>query len=302
MLDFPRRTDSCHACEIGHTSSELNSIDPTRTALVLGSSFLGVYAHAGFLNGLDASGLRPARVVGASAGALAGSLYAFGLRGDVLREAALDLKLRRSFVDAGVCLRLPGVISTLWSSGLFHGMKTVECLRSRFGAMDLTELELPLDLAVTDAETSRLEIRREGPLAELVMASCAVPVLFCLQTVGGRRYLDGGIAGELPFEHLLDDPRIDTVILHRIRHESGSVPGFFKSSVGNAIGVTRRTISHEVHRLRSELARIRGKRVIEMKTTTPFPGLFSHRRAPLCYERGLETGLRILESLKPSPP
>lgn len=260
---------------------------------MLGSSFLGVYAHAGFLNGMNASGLRPARVVGASAGALAGSLYAFGLRGDALRDAALDLKLRRSFVDAGVCLRLPGVISTLWSSGLFHGRKTVECLRARFGAVDLAELELPLDLAVTDVETSRLEIRREGPLAELVMASCAVPVLFCIQQVDGKRYLDGGIAGELPFEHLLDDPRIDTVILHRIRHESGSVPGFFKSSVGNAIGVTRRTISHEVHRLRMDLARIPGKRVIEMKTTTPFPGLFSHHRAPLCYDRGFETGLGI---------
>ncbi len=268
---------------------------------MLGSSFLGVYAHAGFLNGMNASGLRPARVVGASAGALAGSLYASGLRGDALRDAALDLKLRRSFVDAGVCLRLPGVISTLWSSGLFHGRKTVECLRARFGTVDLAELDLPLDLAVTNVETSRLGIRREGPLAELVMASCAVPVLFCIQHVDAKRYLDGGIAGELPFEHLLDDPRIDTVILHRIRHESGSVPGFFKSSVGNSIGVTRRTISHEVHRLRMELARIRGKRVIEMKTTTPFPGLFSHHRAPICYKLGFETGLGIrdLDNLPP---
>lgn len=261
-----------------------------------------MYAHAGFLNGLEASGLRPGRVVGASAGALAGSLYAFGLRGDALRDAALDLKLRRSFVDAGVCLRLPGVISTLWSSGLFHGGKTVECLRSRFGETDLTELDLPLDLAVTDVETSTLEIRREGPLAELVMASCAVPVLFCIQNVGGKRYLDGGIAGDLPFEHLLDEPQIDTVILHRIRHEAGSVPSLFKSAVGNAVGVTRGTIGHEVHRLRSDLAQFRGKRVIVMETITPFPGLFTHRRAPLCYERGFETGIRIRNTMDAPTP
>ncbi len=48
--------------------------DPRRTAVVLGSSLLGVYAHAGFLNGLHTRGFEPARIAGASAGALAGAL------------------------------------------------------------------------------------------------------------------------------------------------------------------------------------------------------------------------------------
>jgi predicted acylesterase/phospholipase RssA len=37
-------------------------------AVALGSSLLGYYAHAGFLNGLAAAGLHPARISGASAG------------------------------------------------------------------------------------------------------------------------------------------------------------------------------------------------------------------------------------------
>lgn len=266
--------------------------------MVLGSSFLGVYAHAGFLNGLEAAGWQPARIAGASAGALAGSLYAAGLRGESLRSAALDLKLRRSFVDAGVAFRLPGVLSSLWSSGLFSGRKTVNYLRSLFGDVDLSGLGFPLDLAVTDVESSSLEIRRSGPLAELVMASCAVPILFSIQNVGDCRYLDGGIGGDLPFEHLIDDPAIDTLILHRIRHEAGSTPALFKRTVGNSIGVTLRSINREVHRLRVERARARGIRVVEMETLTPFPGLFTHKRAAGCYERGLETGMALFKPIE----
>ncbi len=270
------------------------SIDPSRSAVVLGSSFLGVYAHAGFLNAMDEAGFVPARVAGASAGALAGALYASGLRGGELRDAALDRRLRGSFVDAGWVWRLPGLVSTLWASGLFSGAKTVAHLKTVLGDADVADLAVPLDIAVTDADASVPEIRREGPLAELVMASCAVPILFSNQRVGGKCYLDGGIAGDLPFGHLADDPSIDHIILHRIVHEAGSAPGFFRRSTGHAFGVTRRTVSGEAHRLRVDLARSRGKRVIGLETATPFPGLFTHRLAAACYGLGLESGRGFL--------
>lgn len=268
----------------------MNPIDPSRTALVLGSSFLGVYAHAGFLNGIDQAGFRPARLAGASAGALAGSLYAFGLRGEALRAAALDLKLRRSFLDAGGLFRLPGLITTLWSSGLFSGRGTVAHLRRLFDGIDLARLGIPLDIAVTNTATAETEIMRKGPLAECVMASCAVPLLFEIQSINGGSYLDGGIAGELPFEHLIEDPSIDTLILHRIRHENGSAPPFFHRTAGHSLGVTWRTVSRDVHRLRVQRALSSGKRVIEIETRTPFPGLFTHRLSADCYARGFETG------------
>lgn len=266
------------------------SLDPSRCAVVLGSSFLGVYAHAGFLNGLAEAGLLPRRIVGASAGALAGAFFASGLRGEALREAALDLKLRRSFVDAGWVLRLPGLLSSCWASGLFTGAGAVARVRELCGDIDLAQLDPPLDIAVTDADTSLPEIRRSGPLAELVMASCAVPMLFEIQRIDGKCYLDGGIAGDVPFGHLIDDPSIETIVLHRIRHDQGSTPGFFRRGLGHSFGVTRRTIASEVHRLRLDLARSRGKRVMEIDTVTPFPGLFSHKLAPECYHLGLATG------------
>jgi predicted acylesterase/phospholipase RssA len=76
-------------------------LDPAHTAVILGSSFLGVYAHAGFMSALDSLGFSPARIAGSSGGALAGAFHACGLRGEALRDTALDPKLRRSFFDLG---------------------------------------------------------------------------------------------------------------------------------------------------------------------------------------------------------
>lgn len=270
------------------TTSAENPAPRPGLAVVLGSSFLGVYAHSGFLNGLLNTGLAPARIAGASAGALAGALFASGLRGEALRSAALDPSLRLSFADPGALWRLPGVLSSLWASGIFNGKNTIGHLHRLLGDVDLSAL--PLDIAVTDVAASRVEILRAGPLAPLVMASCAVPGLFTIQNVGGKDYLDGGIACELPFEHLLDDPSIDTILIHRIRHENGSGPNVRWRTVSDAIGASHHTVCQELHRLRWDLARDKGKRLIVIDTLTPFPGLFSNKLAPLCYERGFGSG------------
>lgn len=274
-----------------------SSPDPTRTAVVLCSSFLGVYAHAGFLNGLADAGFAPARLSGASAGALAGAFFACGLRGDALRDAALDDRLRRSFLDPGCLWRLPGVATSLWSTGIFHGRRTVKYLRRRLGERDLAEFDSPaLDIAVTNVSSARAESLRRGPLAELVVASCAVPALFTVQEIGGERYLDGGIAAEHPYEHLLDESGIDTILIHRIRHEENSGPTVNWENASSIIGISHETTSNELHRLRSRGAEERGKRLVEIRTETPFPGVFSNRRAPGCYERGYRTAADFLRT------
>lgn len=270
-----------------------------RTAVVLASSFLGVYAHSGFLSGLDEAGFRPARIAGASAGALAGALFACGLRGPELREAALSESLRRSFLDAGALLRLPGVASSLWATGIFRGHRTVAYLKKLLGERDLAGLAL--DLAVTDIGLHQVEIRQRGPLAELIMASCAVPGLFTVQVVEGRRYLDGGIAAELPYEHLIDDPDIDRILIHRIL--PGKSPGspIPWPCVAHAIGASHQTTAQELHRMRLDKAARHGKRIEEITTTTPFPGIFGARRPARCFELGRQSALSLLPNATQSP-
>ncbi|MBB5353652.1 putative acylesterase/phospholipase RssA [Haloferula luteola] len=269
--------------------------NPHRTAVVLGSSLLGVYAHAGFLNGLIDRGFHPARLSGASAGALAGALYACGLRGDDLRHAALDPKMRWSYFDLGFLWRMPGVGSVLWANGIFHGKGKVRHLRKLLGDAQLDGLKL--DIAVTDIESQETVIRHSGPLPELVMASCAVPGLFTIQNVGNHRYLDGGIAAEYPFEHLLDRDDIDTILIHRIQHIENSSPVVNWETVAKSVGCTHHTACKALHAHRLRIAADRGKRVVEVTTTTPFPSIFNNRHAVPCYEAGHATAL---QSISPS--
>ena len=264
--------------------------DPSGTALVLGSSMLGVYAHAGFLNGLDQLGFEPARIAGASAGALAGALRACGLRGDSLRAAALDPRMRWSYFDPGFIWRMPGVGSVLWSNGIFHGKGKVRHLRKLLGDVDLEGRGL--DVAVTDVETNETVILERGPLPELVMASCAVPGLFTIQNVGGRRYLDGGIAAEYPFEHLIHRPGIHTILIHRIAHQTNSSPIVGWETVAKSIGCTHHTACMALHRHRLRLAAEAGKQVVEITTTTPFPSILTNSRAAACYDLGHQSALR----------
>lgn len=264
-------------------------------AVALGSSLLGYYAHAGFLNGLAAAGLHPEKISGASAGAIAGALHAAGLRGERLKEAALDSSLRWSFFDAAALLRLPGVLSALWSSGIFSGKNAVRRFQGMLDVDDLADLKSPtLEIAVTDSVRHLTEIRSEGPLAELIVASCAVPGLIGIQRVGEKRYIDGGVACEVPFEQWLDDPAVHTIVVHRIRHEDGTGPAVSWETIATSIGSAHSTVCGELHRHRRELARMKGKRLIEIETHTPVPGLFSQRRAPLCYERGHESGRAVI--------
>ena len=258
-------------------------------AVALGSSFLGYYCHAGFLNGLAAAGLHPAKIAGSSAGALTGSLYAAGLRGDALKDAVLDPALRWSFFDWGSVFRLPGVLSVFWSSGLFSGKRAVKCLQRLVDGRDLSSLESPtMEIAVTDAISHRPEILRKGPLAELIVASCAVPGMLTIQRVGEKRYIDGGVACEAPFEQWLDDPSIDTIIVHRIRHEPNSGPTMNWETVATSIGSAHHAVCNELHRHRLELARVKGKRVIELITITPMPSLITQNGALRCYDLGFE--------------
>lgn len=263
-------------------------------AVALGSSLLGYYAHAGFLNGLAVAGLHPAKIAGSSAGALSGSLYAAGIRGEALKEAVLDPALRWSFFDWGSVFRLPGVLSVFWASGLFSGKRAVKRLRRLVDGIDLAELKGPtMEIAVTDAISHRPEILREGPLAELIVASCAVPGMLTIQRVGERRFIDGGIACEIPFEQWLDDPEVETIIVHRIRHEAGSGPTVNWETVATSIGSAHQTVCNELHRHRAALAKAKGKKLIEVDTLTPMPSLITQGGAGLCYERGFEGGSAV---------
>src|SRR5512138_2113145 len=148
--------------------------------LGLSSGFFGFFAHAGVVSVLEEEGIAPVRVVGSSAGALAGGLWAAGLPAARLREELLALR-REHFWDPR-----PGL-------GLLRGALFRARLEALLPVRTFEECPRPLAVSAFDVLARRTGVLREGPLARALHASCAVPFLFHPVWIGARAYLDGGV-------------------------------------------------------------------------------------------------------------
>jgi len=266
-------------------------------ALALGSAFLGVYTHGGFLCGLEQAGILPGHVSGASAGALAGGFYAAGVRGEALKQAVLSGGFKRSFLDAGMFYRWAPMVTLGRLTGILNGKRVIRHLRRELPVASIDEIEgIKLQIAVTDLRQQQSHFITRGPLAEAMMASCAVPLLFSEQVIDGIRYSDGGILHELPFEPFVNDPDIHTIVIHSIRYHATrrqkmmKVPAVFSSS--------HRMLNDALVAFRREQAERLGKRVILMETEHPHPGwLQSAAEKQRYFEEGYRTGLSLKQAL-----
>jgi NTE family protein len=148
--------------------------------LALSAGFFGFFAHAGVLAALEEARLAPARVTGASAGALAGGLWSAGLPAAQLKSTLFSLK-RQDFWDPG-----PGL-------GLLRGRRFRDLLARLSPIERLVDCVVPFAASVLDGLRVRTVVPREWGFVEAVYASCAVPFLFHPLFRNGRPYWDGGI-------------------------------------------------------------------------------------------------------------
>jgi predicted acylesterase/phospholipase RssA len=272
--------------------SEQSSLPPSDPglALCLSSSFFGYYAHLGLLSAMEAKGIRPGRIAGASAGALAGGLWAAGLRGEELARIIFDFHFLRAFFDLGAFLRLPGIVTGIAGAGLLSGVRMRRYLSRCIGDRRIEDLKSPrLEIAVSNLTRQCPEVRDSGPLNEFMIASCAMPVLFKPQRIGGEDFLDGGVANESPFDHWLDDPTVHTIVVHRIRHtsEMGGLPW---RTPGGILGACHGVAANELHRRRCEQAEASGKRLVFLETGHECPGLLHRGKARGYFAAGEKTG------------
>jgi predicted acylesterase/phospholipase RssA len=155
-------------------------------------------------------------------------------------------------------------------------------LRERLGDVRIEDLRAPrLSIPVTNLSGCASEILSKGPLAEAILASCAVPVLFNAVRIDRNYYWDGGLANSLPVEHLCDDPGIHTVILHHVTHgsEHGARGLRGAPSIAQAFNVTHQVVNDQIYRLSCDKLEAAGKRVIYCETRTRRPSLLRrHRR------------------------
>lgn len=267
-------------------------------ALSLESSFLGFFAHAGFLGALGEAGLRPRHIAGASSGAIIAVLAGAGFDTAEIRKVIFDPVFRRSFWEWGSFPRMMGM--TLWlrgATGFTSARKAIRYLESvlRDRAPRLEDAtHAKVSVAVANLTANRTEIRTEGEAARAIIASCAFPVLVCPQKLGEEWFWDGGLADSCPFAHYAADPEVRTIIAHHLDHpdhaERWHVPGFVPR-ISDAFGRAHALITRELREHHVAAVRSAGKQLFPVTTMVTRPGLFAGNKVfEKCYEEGWKSG------------
>ncbi|MFN2526544.1 MAG: patatin-like phospholipase family protein [Actinomycetota bacterium] len=144
-------------------------------------------------------GITPHLAVGTSVGALNASFIAFdpSLEGlDKLERVWRDLKSTDLFPG--------GRFSVPWARMLRHGNGVYDNAGIRTivgtGLPDkrIEDAAIPLGIVATDLETGQERVFAEGPIAEPLLASSAMPGVFPPVQIDGRSYIDGGVANNVP--------------------------------------------------------------------------------------------------------
>jgi predicted acylesterase/phospholipase RssA len=268
-------------------------------AISLASSFFGFYAHASFMAALHEAGVFPEQVAGTSAGALSATLCGAGLQGKALEEFVMQPGMRTCFWDWAAPLRLPGVATCLYSSGILSGNNAVTFLRERLKGAKLEDFQAPrVQLALTNLTKRKSVMINQGDAAEWVIASCSIPGLFCNRVIDGDRWCDGGVANDTPFTHWLNDDTVNTILIHRIEHTVGSEMCLKWPTLASGMAGSHDTITKTLMALRLKEAERSGKRIIEIVTTTDHPGLLPGKQRHVMMERGRASGAEALHQLK----
>jgi NTE family protein len=159
---------------------------PPKIALALGGGAARGFAHIGAIKALEAQGIVPDIVVGTSAGAVVGTLYAAGKNGFELQKLALQME--------------EGQLSD-WSlpdRGVLKGEALQSFVNRAIGNRTLEKLGRTCAVVATDLRSGEAIVFRTGDAGMAVRASSSVPGVFQPVAINGHEYVDGGLVAPVP--------------------------------------------------------------------------------------------------------
>jgi NTE family protein len=161
-----------------------------RVALVLSGGAARGAAHVGVIQELVAGGVPIDAIVGTSIGAIVGGLYAAGFAADELPDLL-------AFVDPAATARSQFPLR----GGLLDNAPLGRILAAVLEDRRVADTRIPFRGIVTDLLTGETHAPADAPLALVLQASAAVPILFNPVAIGDRYYLDGGLKQLIPTEN-----------------------------------------------------------------------------------------------------
>ncbi len=157
-----------------------------KTGLVLSGGGTRGFAHIGALQALEEAGVQADVISGTSVGSIVGALYADGYSPpemlDLFRKNRVIQLSRLTFFRRGM-LSLSGLKKKI---NKYIRAKTFE------------ELQRPLYVTVTNLHRGEVEYAHEGALAEKIVASATIPILFAPVTINQQYYVDGAVIDNFP--------------------------------------------------------------------------------------------------------
>jgi predicted acylesterase/phospholipase RssA len=146
------------------------------------------FAHIGVLQEFAAAGVLVDRAAGTSAGSIIAALHALGHDAETIHAICYEEFVRhRPFSDY-----------TVPTVSLAKGHRVQQAVHRHFGDVQIEELPLQLRCASTDLRSRKSYAHRTGSVADAVLASISLPVLFPPRRYEDRLLVDGGILDNLP--------------------------------------------------------------------------------------------------------
>ena len=206
-----------------HYDAALNR--PARVAWVFSSGGPRGFVHIGVIKALEELGLKPDLIVGGSAGALVGALYASGLRAARLEALALDLGLlevgRWAMLGEGKFDGAPIAAQVTEHILAQTGQQTVEKLPIRFAAVAI------------EKATRKPVIFNAGHAGVAVQASSAIEGMFTPVRIRGVQYIDADLVMPMPVRLARAMGAVKVLAIDASAHEENSPAGSARFKEGD---------------------------------------------------------------------
>jgi len=186
---------------------------PVRTAWVLGSGGPRGFVHVGVLKALDELGLQPDLIVGASVGALVGSLRAAGLSARSIETLALDLQ------PSGMA-RL-----ALWVEERFSGAPVAELVRQHAPIRLLEKMPVRMACVAVRRRDAAVVAFTGGDVGLAVQASAAIEGQFAPVRIRGEQFVDPDWFAPLPVRVARQLGAARVLAVDASAHEDRAPPG-----------------------------------------------------------------------------
>lgn len=167
---------------------EYTGLRRPKIGLALGAGAARGWSHIGVVKALNAAGIRPDIIAGASIGAVVGGCYVAGKLAD-LEDFARSLTKRRMFTFMDL---------TFSGAGLISGGRLKSRLELALGDLRIEDLETEFAAVATEMGTGHEIWLNKGPLIDALRASYALPGIFEPVNIGGRWLFDGALVNPIP--------------------------------------------------------------------------------------------------------